>query len=187
MGRRGWGRKRTLLAALLALALGLTWLPAGAASKYQWGPKAITLRTGGQKQPGNSVWLTWSNLTKQDTYCATLSADYIGGYPDAVTHQLGEDVKIRLVKRRRPSDASITGYRAVDGNGQPVGPSEDVPYTLERHRDAEGKTRAWHLVFEPVALGDLYLDVYAEWDDGCGLRDGLWLFHIQTAPADPPA
>jgi hypothetical protein len=173
---------------LLAL-VGALLLPldVGAKKKERWGPDSITLRTNGQTQAAGLWYLTWANEQDGGDTCVILNADGTGAYPEAITHQVGDEVKIRLVKRRRPVDALITGYQAVDGDGRPIGPGEEIPFTLVRHRDAEGKTRAWHLVFTPASVGDLYLDAYAEWDDSCGPRQGLWPFHIETVEVDPPA
>lgn len=171
-------RRRILLLALGAsLVLVAACIPAQATEKEQWGPRAVTLRTSWERQSGKIQYLTWSNPSSDG--CSILNADGIRGFPKAATHQLGDEVKIRLVKKRRPFEASVHAYRAVDENGQPVGVAEEVPFSMERHRDSEGKTKAWHLVFEPTGVGDLYLDARAQWDDSCGPRDGVWQFHIR--------
>lgn len=154
-------RRRTLLAALGAsLVLVATCMPAKAKEKEQWGPRAVTLRTSWQRQSGRIQYLTWANRSSGG--CSILNADGIRQFPKAKPHQPGDEVKIRLVKRRCPSEASIQGYRAVDEAGQPVGAGEEVPFGVVPQRDSEGRIKAWHLVFEPTGIGDLYLDVFAE-------------------------
>lgn len=140
-----------------SLVLVAACMPAQATEKEQWGPRAVTLRTSWQRQSGRILYLTWANRSSGG--CSILYADGARKFPKATTHQPGDEVKIRLVKRRRPTGASIQAYRAVDENGQPVGVGEEVPFGVEPHRDSKGKIKAWHLVFEPTRVGDLYLDV----------------------------
>ena len=79
--------------------------------------------------------------------------------------------------------ATTTGRRPSG----PVAWADEVPFGVERHKDSEGKTKAWHLVFEPTGVGDLYLDSRVEWDDSpCGERNGWWSFHSSTLEVEPP-
>lgn len=165
---------------LLALIVPLAY--SGPVSAHDHLPPKAYLKGEPEKQVGNRYREEW--ISGNGTSCSGMAGDGPRVFPGAVSVDGNKPGRINLRKTQRPDRARLVGWRAIDPNGSPIGPGEEVPTTLLKRR-VDGK-RLWQVRFDVPAVGDFYIDLLAVWSDRqkCGGRQKVWwAFHSFS---DPP-
>jgi hypothetical protein len=145
------------------------------------GPPRVVLHIGGQTQRGGLAWEEWTSGDGQRG--VTSSGDGPGTFPRPARVSPGHRwPQLVLFRRQRPSDIEFTAWHKLDRRGYQTGPSQALPYTLHRHRDAAGDVTAWAVSFDVDVPPPYYLHLYAAWPAGkCdGPRDLLRTFAINA-------
>ncbi|MDQ3661456.1 MAG: hypothetical protein M3454_10430 [Actinomycetota bacterium] len=172
---------RGLIAALPALALVLSLIPAAALAHDHRVPKSA-LRAPGDRQDGDPWRFVWYTGSEDGTTCLGASRINPPNYRrKAMTWRPHRKIHVRLYKRHKPTRLVIRMYRRLDDDGRPAGKPRRADYRLQRvSRDAR---RFWIAGFHGRRKAHhLYLAVRVEYEDvdGCGGTQSMDLaFHLR--------
>lgn len=178
-------RKTTVIGLAVALAVLTSAILGTTARAHDHKPPFVRLKADGVVQEG-IPWETWWVDRQADGGCVAQIVVGSGDFPSDIEVGREGNLRIRLKKRHKPREVSITMWRRISvGEDEVLGPSEDVSLELQRRRDSQGTTRAWDAVFERPVPGKYYYQAFVEWRDrqGCGGRQGgWWRFSLSVSP-----
>jgi hypothetical protein len=141
----------------------IAWAAVGVSASIASSASADDLIVNGERQEPGLNWIEWIQVG-DDGYCAHGSGDGTGEYPEPLVVSAGAH-RARIVygKAARPERLAITAHRAVDGDGNAVGPRESIQRDLLPRRGARGRITGWKAVFRLDVPPTYYLDVYTQW------------------------
>ncbi len=167
-----------------ALSLFLVVIPE-VASAHDHRPPRATLRIAGETQTGSRYSDGWIKTANEPGMCMGTFGDGFPRFKRPLSHQVGDEIAVRLHKSAVPMELSVHRWAEVDDDGAPKGSPVPVPFAL-RPLLAGADIVAWDVVIlPPVIDGHLYLGVDGYWadEDGCGgfpdlgSQYALWTFH----------
>lgn len=164
----------------LALAV-LLALPAGASAHDHAVPKALLLTEHGSGE-GSNYTATWAH--GDGRYCSVLTGDGVYPWPGPPVQWVpGTGIAVRFETRHEPRKVVAHAFLLGDPTtGTPIYGEVDVPHELRKVR-VDGKTM-WEAMLSPPPWPDLYLDVWARWNDqdGCHPQVAGWRFRAGLLP-----
>ena len=174
--------KRLLTAAIAVALLATCLTPAWANHRHP--PRAI-LKAPHTWQKGVLGTYCWNYVDKGSDEGVGFCADSLHSFPEPDSSSAGEPAKIRLWAKRLPDEASVSFWRELDENGQPVGEPETFVSVVKPHRK-DGQIVAYDVRFVfPETPGHLYMTAFVRWsglryDDGRADGDASYDFHVVT-------
>lgn len=182
-GASGWRRSAVLLAALAVGLMGILFASGPAGADDHLIPETVLKKGARELQAGTKVAESSWNEPAGDGLCVNENVVYRTRFPETDSVAAGSELRVRISKAQRPDSFGIAAYKAVDGNGAPVGEGRPLKRSLERVVRG-GETVAWDALFSVNRPArDYYLISEGHWRDreGCGGDQfAFWSFHVET-------
>ena len=164
----------------LALAM-LLALPAGAWAHDHAVPDALLVTEQGSGE-GRNYTATWARGSGR--YCAVATTVGAYGWPGPPVEWVpGTEMAVRFDTRHKPTRVRAHAFLLGDATTETaIYGKVDVPHEL-RKVEVDGKTM-WEAVLSPPPWPDLWLDVWARWNDqdGCHPQVAGWRFRAGLLP-----
>ena len=143
-------------------------------------PEAELLANGATLQHDGPFSYCWTSPSGDGF--VTACADGILQFPAAATVRSGTVVTIRILKPKKPTELHIAAWSRLNRHGMPAGDPTELRY--KRKRAHQDRVAGWDFSFVAANTArHYYLIVFGTWpdEDGAGLQDASWAFHVRTA------
>ena len=155
---------------LAVLSFAFVLLAGAASAQESHRPPRTVLKQGALRQTGKLGSYCWSWSTGPGEGGGQCVDTFSHQWPRSKEATKGAPARITIKYPDFPDQASLTYWRRVDTEKQPLGEGTDIPYTTSS-RMVDGEA-VWDLSFQlPDYRGQFFLDGFFAWE---GVGDGFY-------------